>query len=84
MVFMAFFSLLGLPFGMTTLILAHTAFCIPYVYMLVKARLVGMDKVSLRLRWIWALPAAGVLRYHAAPAAARYCFRNASGICHEH
>ena len=44
MVFMAFFPLLGLPFGMTTLILAHTAFCIPYVYMLVKARLVGMDK----------------------------------------
>lgn len=43
MVFMAFFSLLGLPFGMTTLILAHTAFCVPYVYMLVKARLVGMD-----------------------------------------
>lgn len=43
MVFMVFFSLLGLPFGMTTLILAHTTFCIPYVYMLVKARLVGMD-----------------------------------------
>ncbi len=47
MVFMAFFSLLGLPFGMTTLIIAHTAFCIPYVFMLVKARLVGLDK-SLR------------------------------------
>lgn len=44
MVFMAFFSLLGLPFGITTLILAHTAFCIPYIYMLVKARLVGLDK----------------------------------------
>lgn len=44
MVFMAFFALLGLPFGMTTLILAHTTFCVPYVYMLVKARLVGMDK----------------------------------------
>lgn len=43
MVFMAFFSLAGLPFGMTTLIIAHTAFCIPYVFMLVKARLVGMD-----------------------------------------
>jgi spermidine/putrescine transport system permease protein len=43
-VFLLFFSLLGLPFGMTTLILAHTAFCIPYVYLLVKARLVGMDK----------------------------------------
>ncbi|MEF9970354.1 MAG: ABC transporter permease [Ruthenibacterium sp.] len=44
MVFMAFFSMLRLPFGMLTLILAHTAFCIPYIYMLVKARLVGMDK----------------------------------------
>ena len=44
MVFMAFFSLLGLPFGMATLVIAHTAFCIPYVFMLVKARLVGMDK----------------------------------------
>ncbi len=44
MVFMVFFELLGLPFGMLTLILAHTTFCIPYIYMLVKARLVGMDK----------------------------------------
>jgi spermidine/putrescine transport system permease protein len=44
MIFMVFFSLIGLPFGMTTLIIAHTAFCIPYVYMQVKARLVGMDK----------------------------------------
>ena len=44
MVFMAFFSLLGLPFGMTTLVIGHTAFCIPYVFMLVKARLVGLDK----------------------------------------
>lgn len=47
MVFMVFFSLLGLPFGMVTLILAHTAFCIPYIYMLVKARLVDMDKSIL-------------------------------------
>lgn len=44
MVFLAFFSLLQLPFGMLTLIIAHTAFCIPYIYMLVKARLVGLDK----------------------------------------
>ena len=29
MVFMAFFSLLNLPFGMLTLVLAHSAFCIP-------------------------------------------------------
>ncbi len=44
MIFLAFFSLLQLPFGMLTLIIAHTAFCIPYIYMTVKARLVGMDK----------------------------------------
>ena len=44
MVFMAFFALLKLPFGWTTLIIAHTAFCIPYVFLMVKARLVGIDK----------------------------------------
>lgn len=44
MVFMAFFGMLGIPFGMGTLILSHTTFCIPYVFMLVQARLVGMDR----------------------------------------
>ncbi len=44
MIFLAFFSLLGLPFGMTTLVISHTAFNIPYVYMQVRARLSGMDK----------------------------------------
>ncbi len=43
MVSLTFFSLLSLPFGMLTLFIAHTAFCIPYVYMQVKARLVGLD-----------------------------------------
>ncbi len=44
MIFLTFFSLLGLPFGMMTLVISHTAFCIPYVYMQVKARLAGMDR----------------------------------------
>lgn len=44
MVFLVFFSLIGLPFGMTSLIIAHTVFCIPYVFTMVKARLAGMDK----------------------------------------
>lgn len=44
MVFLAVFSFLDLPFGMLTLVLAHTTFCVPYVYSMVKARLVGMDK----------------------------------------
>lgn len=44
MVFLVFFALINLPFGMLTLVLAHTTFCIPYVFMLVKSRLVGIDK----------------------------------------
>lgn len=43
MVFMTFFALIGLPFGMATLVIAHTTFCIPYIFMMVKARLAGMD-----------------------------------------
>lgn len=43
MVLMAFFYLLHLPFGMLTLLLGHTVFCVPYILMEVKARLVGMD-----------------------------------------
>lgn len=44
MVFLVFFSMLNLPFGMTTLVIAHTTFCIPYIFMMVKAHLVGIDK----------------------------------------
>ena len=43
MVYLAVFSFLNLPFGMLTLILAHISFCIPYVFMMVSDRLVGMD-----------------------------------------
>ena len=43
MVLMAFFYVLGLPFGMLTLLIGHTVFCVPYILMEVKARLVGMD-----------------------------------------
>lgn len=44
MVFLSMFSLMGLPFGMVTLVIAHTTFCVPYIFSMVKARLVGMDK----------------------------------------
>lgn len=36
--------MLELPFGMITLVIAHTTFCIPYIFMMVKARLAGLDK----------------------------------------
>jgi spermidine/putrescine transport system permease protein len=29
---------------MASLVIAHTSFCIPYIYLLVKARFAGMDK----------------------------------------
>jgi len=44
MIFLAFFSLLSMPLGMTTLVIAHTSFCVPYPYLLVRARLAGLDK----------------------------------------
>ena len=44
MVFLSVFSFMGLPFGMITLVIAHTTFCVPYIFSMVKARLVGMDK----------------------------------------
>jgi len=44
MTFLSFFTFLTLPAGMVALVIAHTAFCVPYVYLLVKARLAGLDK----------------------------------------
>lgn len=40
---MALFYLTRLPFGMLTLTLAHTTFCVPYILIVVKGRLAGMD-----------------------------------------
>lgn len=41
--YMALFTALGLPLGMPTLVIAHITFCVPYVYIIVKGRLVGAD-----------------------------------------
>ena len=43
MAYLAFFSLLNVDFGMMTLIIAHTTFCIPYIFINVQSRLVGLD-----------------------------------------
>jgi len=40
---MAMFSGLGMSFGYLTLILAHTAFCVPYILLQVRTRLIGLD-----------------------------------------
>lgn len=43
MAYLAFFSMLKVDFGMLTLIIAHTTFCIPYIFINVQSRLVGLD-----------------------------------------
>jgi spermidine/putrescine transport system permease protein len=43
MAYLAFFSFMQVPFGMLTLVIAHTTFCVPYIFINVKARLAGMD-----------------------------------------
>ncbi len=43
MAFLSFFSMLGLRFGMMTLVIAHCAFCVPYIFMMVKGALAGID-----------------------------------------
>lgn len=42
-VFLSAFSFMNLPFGMLTLVIAHTTFCVPYIFMTVKARLAGIE-----------------------------------------
>ena len=43
MAFMSIFYAIGFPFGELTLIISHTTFCIPYIFLTVKSRLAGMD-----------------------------------------
>ena len=43
MAFLAVFTFAGLRFGMLTLVFAHVTFCTPYVFIIVKGRLAGMD-----------------------------------------
>ena len=55
--FLALFTAAGLKLGMGTLVLAHTTFCIPYVFMLVKGRLAGMgDTLEMAARDLGASP----------------------------
>lgn len=55
---MLLFSAAGLKSGTGTLILAHTTFCVPYVYLLVKSRLATMgDELESAARDLGASPA---------------------------
>lgn len=39
-----FFASLGFNFGLGTVMVAHTVFCIPFAYLPIRARMVGMNK----------------------------------------
>jgi spermidine/putrescine transport system permease protein len=39
-----FFVLVSIPLGLTTVIIAHVVFCIPFAYLPIRARLEGMDR----------------------------------------
>ncbi|MBR5224137.1 MAG: ABC transporter permease subunit, partial [Clostridia bacterium] len=43
MAYLARFTGVGVKLGMGALVLTHTTFCVPYVFINVKSRLVGMD-----------------------------------------
>ncbi len=62
MAFLAVFTAAGLKLGMGTLVLTHITFCTPYIYMLVKSRLAGMDEeLALAARDLGAGPARAFL-----------------------
>ena len=43
MAYLALFTAVGVKLGMGALIATHTTFCVPYVFINVKSRLIGMD-----------------------------------------
>ena len=42
-----FFNALGLPFGHLTLVLSHSLFCVPYMYVMVRSRLAEIDRAII-------------------------------------
>ena len=56
-----FFYMLNLPFGMLTLLIGHTVFCVPYILMEVKARLAGMDPALEEACLLYTSLAAGLI-----------------------
>ena len=41
--FLTFFSFVGIPYGMPAMIIGHCTFCIPYIFINVRTRLLGID-----------------------------------------
>ncbi len=60
---LAFFVAIGLPLGLTTLIIAHTVFCIPFAYLPIKSSYDLLDpSLEFAARDLYASPRAAFLK----------------------
>ena len=76
-----FFVTINLTLGLVSIVLAHIAFCIGFVAIVVRARLAGMDESLVEAaRDLGATPVAGVPAGHAAADHARRDRRSADGV----
>ena len=62
MAYLSVFTAVGFKLGMGALVLTHTTFCIPYVFINVKSRLIGMDPSLSEAARDLGCNGAGVLR----------------------
>lgn len=83
MAYLSVFTAVGVKLGMGALILTHTTFCIPYVLINVKSRLIGMDPSRRKRRAIWAPADAGAEGHHAAAGFPRRAVRHDALRRHE-
>ena len=85
MVLMAFFYMLNLPFGMLTLLIGHTVFCVPYILMEVKSKACGNGSVPRRgSQRSWCRFLSGLLGHYPAADHAGCYIRLSAGLCHVH
>jgi len=74
-----FFNALRLPFGILTLVLSHSLFCVPYVYIMVRLRLQEIDVSIIESALdLGGQPAADGQDHHSPPGCPVHCHRSAA------
>lgn len=82
MAFLAAFTFVGLKLGLLTLYIAHTTFCIPYIFVLVRSRLASIDPQLEEAARDLGARRARFFRHHPAARAAGHRGRDAHGVRH--
>lgn len=83
MAYLSVFTAVGVKLGMGALILTHTTFCIPYVLINVKSRLIGMDPSLSEAARDLGASRAGAEGHHAAAGFPRRAVRHDALRRHE-